>query len=213
MALSDIAICNMALGHLGRTVAAIQSLTEKSVEARLCQAWYDQCRQEVLEIHDWVFARQRQPLSLHGDAPPIEWAFRYQVPQNMLAFRRLWNPYADVPRLQQDWFFTADVGDTVPYQMELSLDGLSQSLLTNMESAIGLYTVDVKLVSLFTPQFTNALSHYLAAKIALGVTGKQSMEDKEAKAFQAALGAATGSSANQGVAPAVREAWSIRSRN
>lgn len=212
MALSDIAICNMALGHIGRTAAAIQSFTEKSVEAKLCAAWYDQCRQEVLEIHDWTFARQRATLVLHSDAPPVEWSFRYQVPVNMLAFRRFWNPFSDVAHRFQDWVFSADVGDNIPYELELSLDGQSLTVLTNLPSAIGIYTQDIKIVSLFTPQFVNALAHYLAGKIAMGVTGKQSIADVENKAFQGALGAATGSSANQGASRPIRDAYSIRSR-
>lgn len=207
--LSDVAICNMAVSHVGRTAAPFASLTERSTEARLCNTWYDQCRREVLEVQDWAFARARVVLASHSDAPPDEWAFRYQVPADMLAVRRIWNPYGDV---QATFYPLAELGNAVPYQLETSLDGQTNTLLTNMSPALMIYTRDQVLVQMFTPQFVNALSHYLAAKIAFGVTGNANVAVAQEKAFQSAMAAASASDANQGVQSAPRDGYAIRAR-
>lgn len=213
--LSDVAICNMAVSYVGRTAAPFASLSEKSTEARLCNTWYDQCRREVLEVQDWGFARARATLASHSDAPPDEWAFRYQVPADMIAVRKLWNPYINDALARNsctDSYISADFGSAVPYEIETSLDGQTQTLLTNLSPALMLYTRDQTLVQMFSPQFVNALSHYLAAKIAFGVTGNRNDTITQEKAFQSALAAAAASDANQGVRPRPQDGYAIRSR-
>lgn len=212
--LSDVAICNMAISHIGRTAAPFASLNEKSAEARLCNTWYDQCRREVLEVQDWGFARARQTLATHSDPPPDEWAYRYQVPADLIAVRRLWNPFNEVqtPFGNQTAYPLADLGNAVPYQLETSLDGQTLTLLTNLSPVTMLYTRDQALVQMFSAQFVNALSHYLAGKIAYGVTGNANVAIQQAKEFQAAMAAASASDANQGVQSAPRDGYAIRSR-
>ena len=203
----------MALGHLGGKTSGIQSFAEKSTEARACATWYEQCRREVLEAHDWTFARSRLAMPLHADLPPAEWAFRYQVPADCIIDRRLWNPLGD----GQTSIFGNSVdigqaGDAVPYELETSIDGTNMTLLTNLSAATLIYTRDISLTSMFSAQFINALSHYIAAKIAFGITMKPMIEDKEVKAFQSAMRVASGADANRGRAGAIRDAYAVRSR-
>lgn len=216
MALSTIDICNMALGHCGRTATPIQALTEQSIEAQTCKRWYDICRQQLLEAQDWSFARQRVALALHADAPPCEWMFRYQTPANMIAFRRFWNPMSEVPLPYAGWpnaeIYGGTLGDAIEYQLEADYEGLTETILTNQCGAIGIYTADVSLVQLFSPMFVNALAHFMASKMAFSLTSKQNIEDKEIKAFSIALANAATSDANQGVNGRVRDATVIRAR-
>jgi hypothetical protein len=217
MPVSDIDICNMALGHLGRSAAKIQSFAEKSVEARVCSLWYDPSRREVLEAQDWSFARKRLTLALHSDAAPDEWAYRYQTPSDSLAIRSFWNPFSNswvmASAFGNFWpGFAGALSDAIPYELEASLDGQEVTILTNLTGAIIRYTWDNPLVQMFSPLFVHALSHYMAAKMALEVTGKAAFEDKETKAFQIAMRAASASDANQHVEPPLRDGSSIRAR-
>lgn len=212
--LSDVAVCNMAVSHVGRTAAPIASLNEKSTEARLCNTWYDQCRREVLEAQDWGFARARAVLASHIDAPPDEWAYRYQVPADMLVVRRLWNPYNEVqtPFGNYAAYPLADLGNAVPYELETSLDGQTLTLLTNLSPVTMLYTRNQTLVQMFSGLFVNALSHYLAAKIAFGITGNQNVSIEQQKEFQTAMSAAAAADANQGVLSRPRDSYAVRAR-
>ena len=223
---SIISICNMALGHMGRSTLPITSLSDPSVEARTCNLWYDIARQECLELYAWSFARQRVPLNLHSDPPPIEWAYRYQMPPNILAVRGFYNPLANaflgglsasndgtLYGSQGFWNnYYGDLSNAVPYEMELSLDGTEVTILTNLANAIGVFTFDQQLVQVFSPQFINLLSFTLAAKMAYPITGKlplaQQLEKDSARAFQMAAG----SDANQQVAEPVRDGYGARAR-
>jgi hypothetical protein len=190
----------MALGHLGRTAGLIESFAEKSTEARQCALWYDAARQEVLEALDWPFARQRIALALHADEPPPDWGFRYQTPADLIAVRRV-----------QGEVLSPDA-DAAPYTLESDFLGETVTVLTNEPFARMIYTRDAKLPQMFPPLFVNALAHYLAFKMALAVTGKAQIEQKEAQVYAAALRASAASSANQGVDLPSRDAPGVLAR-
>ena len=223
---SIVSICNMALGHIGRSTLPIVSLTENSVEARTCALWYDAARQEVLELYDWAFCRSRVTLALHNDPPPIEWAYRYQMPSNVLAFRGFWNPLANsqlggltastngtIFSSQGFWNgYYGDLSNAVPYLLELSLDGTMTTILTNLASAIGVFTADQALVQTFSPTFINCLAWTLASKIAYPITGKMPVQEACEKAAARAFQMAAGSDANQQVPEPVRDGYAARAR-
>ena len=224
---SIISICNMALGHIGRSTLPIVSLTDLSVEARTCGLWYDAARQECLELYDWSFCRSRVTLALHNDPPPIEWAYRYQVPSGMLAFRGFWNPLANATlggltssadgstlyASQGMWNgYYGDLSNAVSYLLEESLDGTELTILTNLASAIGIFTKDQVLVQMFSPLFINLLAWTLAAKIAYPITGKMPVAQDAAKQAGRAFEIASGSDANQQISEPVRDGYSARAR-
>lgn len=198
MALSAIGIANLALSHLG-TSTTIESFIEKTTEAREATRWYDQCRQEVLEAHDWSFARKRQTLALHGDAAPDQWSFRYQYPTGCLKMRRIWNP------LGED-------ADHIPYELELQLDSEIPSILTDMEEAVGVFTLDQTRTTTFTPLFYTALSHLIASRMAMTLTGKSKIRDDNSIAFQRYINWAGSADANEEKKAPPREAEWIRER-
>lgn len=219
---SVVSICNMALGHIGRTTLPIVALTDPSTEARTCQLWYDICRQEVLELYDWSFCRYRVTLALHNDAPPTEWAYRYQMPSNVLAFRGFWNPVSGAASANANGTIFAnvdfwngyygDLSNAVPYLLELSLDGTQNTILTNLASAIGVFTRDQELVQTFTPGFISTLAWTLASKIAYPITGRTPLQEACQKAAVRALQVASASDANQEVASPPRDGYSARAR-
>lgn len=216
---SVISICNMALGHIGRSTLPIVSLTEKSVEARTCQIWYDIARQEALELNDWSFARARLALALHNDAPPDEWAYRYQEPAKCLTFLRIWNPLGGPSSAAQSAHFAGswngyygDLSNEIPFQLELSLDGTQQTILTNLASAIGIYTLDQELVQTFSPGYINTLAWVLASKIAYPLTGKMNVKQDCEKAAARAMQIASANDASQEGNTPPRDGYSARAR-
>ena len=224
---SAVSISNMALGHIGRSTLPITSFTQQNVEARTCALWYDIARQEVLEFYDWSFCRARVTLNLHSDPPPIEWAYRYAMPANMLAFRGFWNPLANATlggltssadgstlfASQGFWNgYYGDLSNAVPYLLELSLDGNEVTILCNVPGAIGVFTADQTSVQIFSPGFINTLAWTLASKIAYPITGKMNVQETCEKAASSAFHTAAGSDANQQVSEPVRDGYSARAR-
>ncbi len=82
MATSDVAICNIALQKLG--AARITSLAEDSVEARECNACYEQQRDAELRKHPWNFAIARVSLPADATAPAFGPANSFTLPSDFL---------------------------------------------------------------------------------------------------------------------------------
>jgi hypothetical protein len=189
----------MALSNIG-TRSTIASFDENSTEAKECKLWYDFSRTQALEAFDWSFARRRLALALHGDdAPEMRWSFRYQYPANCIAARYIENPLGPT-------------ADAVPFEIELSEDGNTKSLLTNQEDAVLVYTSDMTQTTMYTSHFVETLSHLLAFHIAIQLTGKRSIKSDMAQMYSALLRAAPAQNANERVGAPPREAEWIRSR-
>src|SRR5690606_7797987 len=87
MANNAVSICNMALGELG--INAITSLDQATADARLCNRFYEQTRDEVLRAHPWNFAIKRVNLSAISTAPVFGWLYQYQLPSDYLRLIQL----------------------------------------------------------------------------------------------------------------------------
>ena len=66
-ALSQVRICNRALSLLG--TKRISVLDEDSVNARICNAFYDETLEEILSEHPWTFAQKRAALATVDETP------------------------------------------------------------------------------------------------------------------------------------------------
>lgn len=204
--ISPVGIANMALSHIGAK-STIESFTENSSAAKQANIWYDYSRLQVLEAYDWSFARKRRTLALHGDtisetaADPLAgvWGFRYSYPDDCVATRKIQNP-------------NAPPDDAVPYDIETSLDGQQKTILTNLESAVLVYTWDLTNTDMFSVLFVSALSHLLAHQIAFSVTGERKIKITELNIYEGVLARAMAISANQSVDAPPREAPWIRAR-
>lgn len=164
-----VTIANLALSHLGAR-SSIESLTESSPHAKQANLWYHFAREQALAANDWNFARKRLALAVHADDAPLEWTFRYQYPSDCIAARFVENPLgaAALP---------------VPYQIEVSDDGTTKSVLTDTDDAVLIYTFDQNLTALFSPFFVLMLSYLLAAYMAFSVTGKRTLADSMFQLF------------------------------
>lgn len=198
MTLSKVAIANLALSHLGSH--SIASFTEGSSEADQVNTWYDYCRQEVLEAYNWSFARKRIDLALSSSAAPTqEWSYRYQYPADCVAMRYLVN--AQNPE-----------GDAIPFSIEMEDDGISKSIVTNLNDAEAVYTFDQTNTAVFTPLFALALSYLLAAHTAYALTGKEKLGPEMLQIYQGTVMMAAARNSNENRDAPPREAEWIRNR-
>ncbi|HWV38853.1 MAG TPA: hypothetical protein VN033_10305 [Vulgatibacter sp.] len=158
MALSEVAICNVALARIGVS-APISSLDEASAEATNCKTLYAPARDTVLAAAPWPFATRRALLAevaAPSDPPYADtstgWAHRYALPVDCLVAREVWsgqrNPLERVP-------FAVEFG------------GLGRVLLTDQADAQLIYTAKVVDPASFDPGFDDALAWHLAADLAL----------------------------------------------
>lgn len=153
MAADETFICNQALGLLGS--GKIMSLDDESKEARFCQRFYEQTRNEVIAGHRWNFAIQRAELSRLTEEPLSEWEHQYQLPTDCLRVLQL-NGFAETENASR-----------------FVIEG--RRLLTDDDRAVIRYLRSVEDATLFPPLFIEALAVRLAAKLAQPLTGSRSM--------------------------------------
>ncbi len=202
-AVSKVQIGNFALAHVG-TRSTIESFTENSTEAPLVALWYDYCRVEALEAFDWSFARRRLVLATIAiGIAEDRWTYRYQYPSDCVAFRKI---------AGEDTTRSDDAADPFPYAIEMTDDQSAKSILTDVESAVGVYTFDQEITSFFSAHFVNTLSRLLAHRIAPSLTGKQSIIDGQWQEYQSMLRTAPAHNANEQMEPPPRDAEWIRGR-
>ena len=182
-------ICNMALMRCGSS-AAISSLTEKSQEANLCNAFYAQCRDYVLRDFPWGFAQRQVALSelaaTAGEANgfPAGWGYKYGYPTDCLMVHAIY-PGTRNPRVDQ----------RVPYQ--IMSDGAATAIYTDQESAELVYTAKVTDTTLFEPMFISALVFLLASEIALPLTVNPRILEQLRAGYQQAVREAAARNMNE----------------
>lgn len=182
-------ICNRALSLIG-TRSQIQSLTEASKEARECSLWYDTLRRQALRAVHWGFARAQTNLSLLGqldqNTSPWPWSFKYTYPASCCAVRYLLPPTPPqnagvvvTPRGTLSMPFNWNQASPVNrFIIANDLDQYNQQrrvVLSNVCEAQVVYTIDVTDTSLMDDLFQDAITHMLAARIVMQLTGKTSM--------------------------------------
>ena len=82
MAVSEVAICNLALQKLG--AARITSLTQDDPNARECNAAYVPTRDKLLRRYAWSFAKSRANLAAHATAPAFQYGYAFPLPTDFL---------------------------------------------------------------------------------------------------------------------------------
>lgn len=202
-AITNLTIANMALAHIGSrvTLATFPTSASTGIINESIFLWYDLSRRNALEAYDWSFARHRSAiLTDHADDPTDGvWAYRYAVPTDLLAVRRVQNP--------------TNVGsNAIPYEMEISRVAGDMSLQTNVDDAVIVYTFDQETVTVYSDFFTTALSHLLAANIAFPITRKRSLKADHIGLYNLALASAAAHDANERVEDEPRDAEWIRDR-
>ena len=186
MAVSKAQICNMALAHIKQTKTTIANLdTDTGNTADQCRIHYDVARRFALADHNWNFATKRVTLADVG-SPPATYTYRYDYPSDCLKVQEIQRlTKADVP---------------VPYLIEAVEDGSKLSILTDMATAIGVYTWNVENVALFSPSFVTALSWLLASDLAPALSGSENVQESSLTVYRNYIAAAQAADSSEGKA-------------
>lgn len=171
---SEVDICNLALSNIGDT-ATVSSINppEGSAQAEHCARFYPIARDSLLEMHTWGFCTKRDSLALLTTTIE-QWKYVYQVPTGALGLLAILAPDAPDDYSQNFPIAYTQTGivntgqglyTPQPFATETLTDG-TQVIYTNQEDATLRYTISVTDPTAFSPLFIEALSHYLASKLA-----------------------------------------------
>jgi len=161
----QISICNMALAEV--VAAPIESLGEKSLEARETGRYYDQALASLLESHPWGFATRRATLAATINARPSEWAGSFAMPTAVA------RPIKIMSAMQitgtQGWW----IDDTITgadYQIE---DGI---LYCHLSDPVLAFTTTAITAAAFPAKFVDALALELASRIVMPIKKSREMK-------------------------------------
>ena len=156
-------ICNLALNHIGRE--QIASLNEDTEAARTCKLHYDLQRRVLLRAYTWSFAKKYTKLA-EIDTKTPGWRYTYAYPNDCVMARKLYNE-------DNTWLY---LEKNFPGNMDqVLLNDNTKAIVCNHKDACLEYTYDVKDADLFTDDFSQALSYYLAAAICVPLTGSETL--------------------------------------
>lgn len=145
---SAVHICNMALSHLN--VDMINSLDEKTKQAKQCKFWYDIIRQSLLVNLNASFSIERAFLAEKKDViPAFGYKKAYALPYKCLQILNLGDPeYDEFYQIEGDNFYCDKKPDEVCVR----------------------YIKDVEDVRLFDVQFKELLALALAVEMCIPLT-------------------------------------------
>lgn len=153
---TKLQIWNLALNHLGMQSLSSTTLDDPRVNA--LNAYYDFSVQECIREVDWTFAKSQSVLT-ELDIDILGWDFAYTYPASCAI---IWNVYNDA---------TYEDKESQEFE-EIFISTLNCSaIVTDIEDAYADYEYQVTDESRFDPNFTEALSYKLAAKISHQLIG------------------------------------------
>lgn len=181
---TPVDICNRALSEAA-TQSTIASLDESSPEAVQCSLWYDKLRRQLLRSAPWAFARRQLALTLLGNAVDetgvYPFLFMYAYPSDCLKFRYILAPPAPSsnPVAPQVGVGLPGIVSWAPSRQNRFLvhehidsEGVqTKVILSNVEGAYGVYTMNLSNPDKFDDLFEGALTSALAYKLSLALTG------------------------------------------
>lgn len=149
MALTETAICNLALGHLGE--GPISSINDDTTAARACLLHFEPCRDATLRAHRWNFAVERVKLD-DATAPAFGWDYQFDLPSDCLRVLEV-NGSEEGDLISEPWV----------------VEG--RKLLTDAYSANVVYVKQITDVTLFDPLFVEAFALRLAVALSEVIRG------------------------------------------
>lgn len=157
LAISEVSVCSGALVKLGQE--PITSLTQDTKNARLCNAVFAICRNEVLEGHPWYFATKTVEMaSVVATDTMGEYTYLYQKPADLLKIVR-----------GEDWKQEFEIRDAY--------------IMANEEPLKIKYIFECTNTGLWSYAFAQCLSWRIAAEIAYAVTKSNTVAETMMKGY------------------------------
>lgn len=215
MTVSQVDICNAALGRLAQDVA-IASMGERTKHATILNRVWSRVLDYVLSDHPWPFTIASVALALLEQDPPPGWECRYSYPADCLDALLV----CDEGGVRAGLSYVAAGGWNMSefrvqgdgrYDFEIVHGTQATSIVTDLAGAYLIYASRVDDVGRFPPMFAEALACRLAWEAApaimgeLGLRARQTLlQDYEiAKAKAAAHGSNQARDVLQPVTPAL----------
>lgn len=169
--MDEVTICNLALAYMGNTRAltstdgTVANVDQTGEHARMCQLFYEPCRDTVLGDFPWPFATKYVELVLlnDGDDEPWsgEWANAYSKPADCLVVRRFLTTALTTDtawwqvQVQHDYIYP-------PFEIK-QIDG-EEAILTDVAEDMAFieYTAKITDATLYSSKFAIALARRIA---------------------------------------------------
>lgn len=152
---TDVDICNIALGWLGGS--AINSLSDDTTEADLCNRNYAPARDAVLEDRDWSFATVRAQLSKDATYPGFGSYTGYSLPN--------------------DHIRTIQVSDDPDFEYHVDWIKEKQHILAIKDTLYIRYIFQETTVGNFSPNFIQCLALRIAHNICVPLTKNAKLQE------------------------------------
>lgn len=174
MARNLIQICNEAISDL--PAHPITGLDDGRKEARECLRHLNGVVADLLDEHDYDFARRRVTLASVANAREGEWGYAYALPDEIVSPIKLVRNYSanSVGLVVTPIYYWPglDLGllGCAPIDYEIA----NGTLFTNLEEAILEYSIDAVEPNKWPPLFAQAVIRLLAARIYRPILGEKS---------------------------------------
>lgn len=199
MASSIAGICNVALSRVGET-NFIDSLSDETSTAQVCNVLWDHSRSVVLSSHSWKFATVRASLAALSGVERSGWEYSYALPVGCLTPLYIYpgkrNPASE---------------ERIPFEQEDD-ETVGPILLTDEEDAELVYVRDVENVARWPALFVDVITWKLASELALAIPNKGDLAAGMNAAYERALARAAASDARRGQRDIPLDGESVRAR-
>lgn len=201
---TPVTLSNRALSELATrsTITAIDG-TDPSYEALQAQLWYNTCRLQLLRTAHWGFARTQLSLTQTGDlypdnTSPYPWGYQYVYPSDCVKMRYIIAPpiippgNISPPNVSDvslnTWWWRPSRKNRFVIQDVVDANGKgSKQLVSNVYAAIGVYTRDEQNPALYDELFIQALTTYMAYRMAPSINGNIQIRAEMKQATQEAI--------------------------
>lgn len=230
---SQLDVWNLALSNLDSS-ETVQTPNDTSEAAGSCARWYNWSRQKVLESAHWDFATKTPALALVLDQNTLPvssviypgWRYVYQRPNDCFRMLAVTTNYGlRVNPFLAFWWragaMDCSAGSWGPFRPPFRevLDqvatppGQSINILTDQDSAYGVYVTDVQNVNLWPSAFMEAVAWRLATKIAGPISANQAAKEMAIKMAEVSITAALAVSLNEKQPDPYPDSPAITARN